>query len=97
MTLAESMTLPENNNDKLKLTLFTSLLNRDSLSRQIPQELQIFIDYLINYVVSSIYASLDRALNKDEKNLKMLEDVAQEHLDLLWDLKQKFFERKLND
>ena len=95
----ESVTIEGGTNEKLKMAAFAVTINRDSLSRECPQSVMLAIESLILYLNSLIYASLQRAILKDEETMDKLHFNIQESLNDLKEFQKHLFDmdKKYND
>lgn len=82
---------------KLREVLFVQLINRDSLSRSVPQEMMIIIDFYVSHLCGTIYALFERSLSKDEMYMNELTSVMQSIIKDIEDIKMSFYEKEKDE
>lgn len=80
----EEVVMNKDNNHKLSTTALAIIINRDTLSRQIPQEVMLKIEFFMNHFRGTMYGLLERSIHKDQENIDKLQETI---LDLMRDFK----------
>jgi len=97
MSIIEKIELPKDANERLKLILFSTYVNKDSLSRQLSQQEMILIDSYANNILSSIYGLVDRALNDDKKMVEESMERIKVYINIFFYLSKEILEKKEKD
>lgn len=93
MSKLTSRKMPKDYEGKLREVLFTKHINRDSLSRKIPQDIMMIVDFFISHL-SGVYCLLERSLGKDEKMMNQLTSIMQELIKDIEEFKVMFYEKE---
>lgn len=94
MSKLTSRKIPEDYEGKLREALFAKHINRDSLSRKIPQDIMMIVDFFISHLSGITYCLLERSLEKDEKMMNQLTSIMQELIKDIEEFKVMFYEKE---
>lgn len=95
MSRVEKINMRGETNEKLPMVLFSSLVNRDSLARELNQKIMLSIDFLINNLSGSLYAALHRAIYKDQEVMNELQVIIESILKDIKLIQKEFFHKEL--
>lgn len=94
MSKLTSRKMPKDYEGKLREVLFAKHINRDSLSRKIPQDIMMIVDFFISHLSGIAYCLLERSLEKDEKMMNQLTSIMQELIKDIEEFKVMLYEKE---